>query len=97
MISRATVATAHASKYLQQLCKHWNHKFPVTFDDESGFIDFGDGKTVQLAADAEALTIVATDDVDEAGLQVVERVVVDHLKRFAFRENLTFDWIRQPD
>ena len=28
----ATVPTAHASRYLQQLCKHWSHKLPVEFD-----------------------------------------------------------------
>lgn len=25
--SRAVIATPHASRYLQQLCKHWSHKF----------------------------------------------------------------------
>ena len=30
--SQAQVRTEHASRYLQQLCKHWSHKFAVTFD-----------------------------------------------------------------
>lgn len=29
--SQANVATEHASRYLQRLCKHWAHKFPVEF------------------------------------------------------------------
>lgn len=28
-ISTARFATAHAEKYLQQLCKHWSHRFSV--------------------------------------------------------------------
>ena len=30
------VATAAASKYLQQLCKHWSHRFAVEFDAADG-------------------------------------------------------------
>ncbi|TIT63197.1 MAG: DUF2218 domain-containing protein, partial [Mesorhizobium sp.] len=37
--SHANVTTAHASRYLQQLCKHWAHKFPVEFDPNHGVHD----------------------------------------------------------
>lgn len=30
-LSRATVATPNASRYLQQVCTHFPHKRPVTF------------------------------------------------------------------
>ncbi|TIW68350.1 MAG: DUF2218 domain-containing protein, partial [Mesorhizobium sp.] len=61
--SRADVATEHASRYLQQLCKHWAHKFPVEFDPHHGAIDLTSlGRTV-MEADARALHIaVAADD-----------------------------------
>ena len=29
--SQATIPTTAASRYLQQLCKHWSHKFAVEF------------------------------------------------------------------
>ena len=29
--------TAHASRYLQQLCKHWAHNLTVTFDDPGAY------------------------------------------------------------
>ena len=38
--SQATVPTASASRYLQQLCKHWSHKFAVEFTPEHGTIPF---------------------------------------------------------
>ena len=92
-ISEARVATVHGSRYLQQLCKHWSHKFTVDFTPERGTIDFGDGRACALAADGAALTLRATvpDGVDAGRF---EGVVADHVKRFAFREDLAFAWRR---
>jgi hypothetical protein len=88
--SRADVATEHASRYLQQLCKHWAHKFPVEFDPHHGAIQLSLGRTV-MDADDKALHI-AVDADDAATLERLETVVADHIKRFAFREELTFEW-----
>jgi hypothetical protein len=85
--SQATIPTASASRYLQQLCKHWSRKFAVEFTPEHGVIPFDDTRRCILDASPErlALRIEAADD---ATLERTERVVVDHLKRFAFREDL---------
>jgi hypothetical protein len=89
--SRADVATEHASRYLQQLCKHWAHKFPVEFDPHHGAIELTSlGRTI-LEADAKALHIAVAAD-DATSLERLETVVADHIKRFAFREELAFDW-----
>lgn len=91
--SRADVATEHASRYLQQLCKHWAHKFPVEFDPEHGEIELSLGRTVM---DAEAALLhIAVTAPDAASLDRLETVVADHIKRFAFREELSFDWKRE--
>ncbi len=88
--SRAEVPTEHASRYLQQLCKHWAHKFPVEFDPQHGAIDLSFGRTIM---DANASVLHITVSTDEAGsLNRLETVVADHIKRFAFREQLVFDW-----
>jgi uncharacterized protein len=86
--SRAVVETEHASRYLQQLCKHWSHKFAVEFSPTEGRIDLGEGRVVDLRADDASLTV----EVEAAELPRMEQVVVDHIVRFAFRENLVFDW-----
>ncbi|PZV40211.1 DUF2218 domain-containing protein [Mesorhizobium kowhaii] len=88
--SHADVATEHASRYLQQLCKHWAHKFPVEFDPHHGTIDLSLGRTV-MDADASALHITVSTE-EGGSLERMESVVADHIKRFAFREELTFDW-----
>lgn len=80
--------TTNASRYLQQMCKHFAHKLPVEFDAGKGRIEFGFGTAI-LAADDIALTVeIGTDDPGRA------RMVIDkHLARFAFRENFEhMDW-----
>lgn len=87
----ATIPTASASRYLQQLCKHWSHKFEVSFDAEQGSIALPFGRT-ELSAGAEALTI-RLHLADGAETARPQQVVEDHLNRFAFREGeLAFDW-----
>jgi hypothetical protein len=91
--SIARVPTQSASRYLQQLCKHWGHKFQVEFDPEHGRIELPFGPCL-LDARAEAL-VVTLETSDRAGFDRFESVVADHLKRFAFREELAFDWRRE--
>ncbi|SKA20939.1 DUF2218 domain-containing protein [Consotaella salsifontis] len=85
------VKTDHASRYLQQLCKHWSHKLDVAFDETKGSIVFQDGTKAELAArEGELLMEVSAGD--EETLARVEKVVADHLVRFAFRETLDIVW-----
>jgi len=62
--SRATVPTASASRYLQQLCKHWSHKFAVEFTPEHGTIPFDATRrcTLETSPAALSLHIEAADD-----------------------------------
>jgi hypothetical protein len=88
-VAVARVPTAHASRYLQQLCKHWAHKFPVEFTPRDGRIEMSAGVLI-LDADGEGLGLRLT--AEPADLERMEGVVADHLQRFAFRETLAFDW-----
>jgi uncharacterized protein len=84
--SQAVIATASASKYLQQLCKHWSHKFAVEFSPEHGTIPFDDTRRCTLDASPESLAL-RIDAADDTTLERMEGVVIEHLKRFAFRED----------
>ncbi|MBE7204452.1 MAG: DUF2218 domain-containing protein [Parafilimonas terrae] len=88
--SRAVIGTAHASRYLQQLAKHWAHKFETTFDPHAARIALPLGEA-RLAATDEALTIDLSVD-DAAKLPDFQAVLVRHVERFAFRETLHVDW-----
>jgi hypothetical protein len=89
--AEAQIPTASASKYLQQLCKHFQHKLPATFDAQAGQITFPLGET-KLAADDETLTI-RVESANGEDLERLKDVVVRHLVRFAFREELKVDWM----
>lgn len=91
-VSIARVPTMAASRYLQQLCKHWSHKMTVVFSAEEGTIDFPSGARLAMRAADEALDVVLTVP-DPAETETMRGVVARHLDRFAFREApLTFDW-----
>jgi uncharacterized protein len=93
-IARASVPTASAAKYLQQLCKHWSHRLKVEFSDRKGVVNFP-AAVVRLEADDDALKVT----IEGEGNEEVERlkgVLATHLDRFAFREApLGFDWSGQ--
>jgi hypothetical protein len=83
------IPTENASRYLQQLCKHWSHKYPVEFTAQNGRIEMSAGVLI-LDADPEGLGLRLTTEAEN--LERMEGVVADHLNRFAFREELVFDW-----
>ena len=97
----ALVPTSSASKYLQQLCKHWEHNLQVEYTPENGTVIFPkDARGASHPGDA-----VVTFNVAETGLDVridassdeqlegLKGAVARHLDRFAFREApLAFDW-----
>jgi hypothetical protein len=85
--SQAQVPTASASRYLQQVCKHWSHKFAVEFTPEHGTIPFSEDRRCEFKA-ADGMLTMRIEAADDATLERTQTVVVDHLKRFAFREDL---------
>ena len=87
----AEVPTTNGSRYLQQLCKHWGHKFDTEFDAEKGVIAFPMGP-IRLTAQSDALIVTIEPNAD-ADVERFKQVVAEHLDRFAFREApLQFDW-----
>ncbi|MDO9416811.1 DUF2218 domain-containing protein [Pararhizobium sp.] len=90
-IAKAKVVTEHASRYLQQLCKHWGHKYGVTFDPAQGTIVFDETSSCELKADPTTLFLtVHHSDADK--IERLAEVVAVHITRFAFREELDIHW-----
>jgi hypothetical protein len=85
--SEARVPTSSASRYLVQLCKHWSHKFQVEYTPARGVVPFGPDRLCRFEAKPDAL-MMRLEVADTETLDRMEAVVVDHLKRFAFREDL---------
>ncbi|MGJ8546001.1 MAG: DUF2218 domain-containing protein [Sulfitobacter sp.] len=86
--------TTNASKYLQQLCKHFGHKIEVSYDAKNGWAAFEMG-TAHLSANDDGLTITCTVQTP-AAVSAVHGVIDSHLEKFAFREAFkTMDWVTQ--
>jgi hypothetical protein len=101
MNSQVRVPTTHASRYLQQLCKHWRHNLAVEFDEANGTVTFprnargadwpGDA-TLKLQAHEDGLDC-RLEASSSGQLEALKGAVSRHLDRFAFREApLAFDW-----
>ena len=100
-VSTASVPTQSASKYLQQVCKHWAHNLAVEFDADKGCVTFPrDARGADYPGDARV-----TFDALEGSLEVridasapaqrdgLKMAVARHVDRFAFREApLPFVW-----
>jgi hypothetical protein len=90
MESIAQLQTPLASRYLTQLCKHFEHKLPVTHGGGTGRISFSIGDCA-LRAEEGTLNLAVNAE-DEDSLAQLRNVVERHLVRFAFREELKLDW-----
>lgn len=91
-VTVARVPTASASRYLQQLAKHWSHKMEVTFSEQEGTIAFPNGSHLAMRADSDTLDLALTVP-DGEDLARMQEVVASHIDRFAFREGpLSYDW-----
>lgn len=88
--STAIVPTDKASRYLQQLAKHFAHKLPVSFDPAAGNIPFSVGECAMAAEEGRLVLTLTSPDAES--LAQLESVVERHLVRFAFREELAVEW-----
>jgi uncharacterized protein len=90
-IAMASVPTANAAKYMQQLCKHWSHKLEVDLSEQRGVVKFP-AAVATFEPRTDALQVTIEGEESEA-VERMKGVVSSHLDRFAFREApLRFDW-----
>ena len=92
MITLGFAPTASADRYIQQLVKHWGHKFATSYADGRGEVPFSDDTCATFAAREKGIAIsLATADAESA--ERMKGVIASHLDRFAFREApLAFEW-----
>ena len=91
--SLSSVITPNASLYLRKLCKHWSHKFAVTYNETNGEVDFTADQRVSFLVHNEMLSVHIA--VQEPGvIEKLEEIIAEHLQRFASKESLTFSWQR---
>lgn len=86
----ARAETESASKYLQQLCKHFAHKVPSTYDETDGKVEFPMGDcTMQATSDVLTVTCHCKET---DGLTQMGQIIDKHLERFAWKEKVELTW-----
>jgi hypothetical protein len=92
--SRADVATGAPARYAKQLISHLGRKVPFTGDAITAPATAVIGAaTAGIVVGEGVLTLWAAGD-DEESVARVEQVLGSHLERFAQREALTVQWVR---
>ncbi|MEH0195169.1 DUF2218 domain-containing protein [Caulobacter sp. CCNWLY153] len=85
------VPTQRAARYLQQLCKHWAHRFEVDFTPDHAVVALPEAR-LTLKAFPDALEILLQGESPEGVLRMRD-VVQSHVDGFAFKEvPLHFAW-----
>jgi hypothetical protein len=87
-------ACEKAERYIQQVAKHWSHKFATTYDegDGMGVFPFSDLETAVMTARPDGIAITLTTP-DRERNEHMRGVIERHIDRFAFREApLTYKW-----
>jgi hypothetical protein len=88
--STARVSTEKPKRYMEQLCKHFEHKIPVTRSEAENTITFTAG-VCKLTTEDNAL-ILNVEAANDADLATLQDVVARHLVRFMFREAVDVQW-----
>lgn len=91
-LSRTSLETEQARRYMTLVCKHWSHRFQVNFLPERAMVDFGDS-SCRFTVREGALDIEVSGTAD--ALPELEAVVLDHLQRFSPQQTPLFaTWVR---
>jgi hypothetical protein len=88
--SVSAITSDNPGRLIRRLCKHWGHKFEVTYDEHHGEVPLPMGQCSMKAEDT-VLHVTLTADETEA-LQKMEEVVAAHLIRMAHEETLEITW-----
>ena len=78
--------TERASRYLQDMCKHFAHKVEVNYDTERGSAAMPYGKLDMFVRDGALYVEVEAENGEL--LNRMKHVVDAHIVRFAFREKI---------
>ncbi len=93
MTTAAIIDTQEASAYIRKLCRHFSVKVAATYTESEGNVDFPFGKCVMQASPGQLIITIQVED--DTAADKAEHVIVSHLSKFAWREQLNIQWNRQ--
>lgn len=94
LISEAVVSLDQAEHVLARLVRDFGHREPTTLEEGRGSITFPFGTCTLVAEGATLRLRLKAPDAEDLGH--LERVVREHLERFAFEAKPEVTWVRDP-
>ena len=91
-VCKSNIDIGSAEKYLNRLCKHFNHKVDASYENGKGIVDFKFA-TCEMSAEGSQLNLVCQANSADK-LARVKYVLEDHLVRFTQKEqkDLIIEW-----
>lgn len=94
VIAMGFAPCAKPERYIQQLVKHWGHKYATNYDegDGVGVFPFSEHEIAVMTAQKDGIAIHLTT-ADQPQNEHMRGVIERHIDRFAFREvPLAYEW-----
>lgn len=88
--STSIIKTQVASSYIGKLCRHFAHKIETEYTDTTGKAIFPGGICMMHAEPNQLTFRIETHDSE--GLEKIKGVLIRHLVKFAYKENLVVTW-----
>lgn len=92
LLSECRFATEDPAKYIRRLCKHFNHKVPAEWDENSGQVQFPMGDCHLTAGVGELVVQCYAPEAD--AMAKLEYVLEMHIEQLAWREAPQVVWQR---
>ncbi len=90
----ATITTAEPARIILRLCKHWGHKFAVSYDDTQGRVELSSALLLMRVGEGQLTFRIEAQP--GADIAVLQDVVADHAQRMARGETFTWHWQQAP-
>ncbi len=89
--STTTIQTPSGSAYIGKLCRHFRHKIATEYTDTTGLATFPFGSCTMSATPTTLVFDIAAQTTE--GVENIKGVLVRHLLKFAYKEELTIAWV----
>jgi len=89
--STTTIATQAAGQYIGKLCRHFRHKIETKYTPTTGLATFPFGTCAMNATSDQLVFDITANDMES--VDKIKGVLERHLVKFAYKEDLTIDWL----
>ncbi len=88
--SISAITSVNPGRLIRRLCKYWDQKLDVSYDEQYGKVSLPIGQCLMKAQDGQLAVTLTSEDLRT--LKKLEEVVAVYLVRMAHEEALEVSW-----